>query len=110
GPQWSFPWYRDALRKSLGTYAAADAPRPAELVSNPANADLNKPLIDDYLASADLHLDYAGDYTVMIPGDSLAAVTVNKTRTGFFAPVAADKVVLDQYSSEIIQTDIFREK
>lgn len=110
GPQWSFPWYRDALRKSLGTYVAADAPKPAELVSKPNSARLDKLMIKDYLASADQHLDYKGDYTVSIPADSSAVVTINKTRTGFFAPAAGDKLVLDQYSSELIHIEIFGEK
>ncbi len=112
GPQWSFPWYREALRKSLGTYVAADAPKPESPKSNILNVDSSRASLSlgDYIKAADQHLNYPGDYTLSIPSDSADAVTLNKTRVGFFAPVAADKVILDQYNAELIQLDIFRNK
>ncbi len=108
GPQWSFPWYREALRKSLGTYQPADAPKPETPKSvvqagNPLN-------ILDYVKASDQALDYEGDNMITIPADSSDAVSISKTKTGFFAPVAADKLLLDQYSGKVIQADIFREK
>jgi uncharacterized iron-regulated membrane protein len=112
GPQWSFPWYREALRKTLGTHVAADAPRPETPGSDPANADSlrGQPYISHYLQAADHKLTYKGDYTVTLPADSMAAVAVSKTRVGFFAPLAGDKLLLDQYNAEVIQTEIFRDK
>jgi len=111
GPQWSFPWYREALRKTLGTYQPADAPKPETPKSAMHPGIPLKPLaINDYLNEAGQILKYKGDNTVAIPADSTEAVAISKTRTGFFAPVASDKLLLDQYSGKVIQADIFREK
>lgn len=111
GPQWSFEWYRTGLRKSLGTYQSEDAPKPESPKSDIASIKgIKSVLITDYIKSADKALDYKGDVTISIPADSADAVLVNKTKTGFFAPVAADKIYLDQYSSALIKSEIFSEK
>jgi len=111
GPQWSFEWYRTGLRKTLGTYQSADAPKPETPQSDTTyNNGLKQVLLIDYIKSANKTLDYQGDMTISIPADSADAVLINKTKTGFFAPVAADKIYLDQYTSAPIKTEIFSEK
>ncbi len=111
GPQWSFPWYREGLRKTLGTYQPEGAPRPespkSEIPATPINGALN---ISDYMAIADKHLTYKGDYTISLPTDSTAAVSLTKNKSGFFAPAAGDKIVLDQYSGAVLEKDIFTDK
>jgi uncharacterized iron-regulated membrane protein len=110
GPQWSFEWYRDGLRKALGTYQAVDAPKE-KVPKSVLRAGLNQPLmIAKYLEIADEHLNYPGDYMVAIPSDSTDAITITKTKTGFFAPVAGDKILLDQYTGEVLKIDIFSDK
>lgn len=111
GPQWSFEWYRTGLRKSLGTYQSEDAPKP----ETPKSAIQESPSVKsvmfaDYIRSVDQALDYRGDVQISIPADSADAVLVNKTRTGFFAPAASDKIYLDQYTAEAIKSEIFSEK
>jgi uncharacterized iron-regulated membrane protein len=111
GPQWSFEWYRTGLRKSLGTYQSEDAPKPETPKSDIVSMNGSKSvLLTDYIKSANTALDYQGDLTISIPADSADAVLVNKTKTGFFAPAAADKIYLDQYSSALIKSEIFSEK
>ena len=111
GPQWSFEWYRTGLRKSLGTYQAEDAPKPESPKSDiTAMNGAKSVLLKDYIKSANNVLDYQGDLTISIPADSADAVLVNKTKTGFFAPVAADKIYLDQYTSTPVRSEIFSEK
>lgn len=111
GPQWSFEWYRNGLRKTLGTYRSEDTPKPETPKSDIASIKGTKSvLLTDYIKSADKVLAYQGDLTISIPADSADAVLVNKTKTGFFAPVAADKIYLDQYSSTLIKSEIFSEK
>ena len=112
GPQWSFPWYREGLQKTLGTYRAEGAPRP-----NPVQSTLPGPsqtadplLVEHYLASAGKVLPYSGDYTIVLARDSSSAIAVTKNKTGFFAPSAADKLSLDQYTGAVIAVDIFEEK
>jgi len=111
GPQWSFEWYRTGLRKTLGTYQPADAPKPELPKSDTTNINGSRSLLlTDYIKSVDKVLYYKGDLTITMPADSLEAVLVNKTKTGFFAPVAADKIYLDQYTSVLIKAEIFSEK
>ncbi len=111
GPQWSFEWYREGLQKSLGTYKPKDAPKEKPLRSKiPADSEFTSLSIQDYLRSANQVLSYTGDVTVVLPSDSAATVAVNKNRTGFFAPAAPDRLNLDQYSGEVVKTEIFRDK
>lgn len=108
GPQWSFPWYRESLRKILGTYQLENAPKPISPKSDSAGAGgkSNTLLFNEYIKAADKSLNYPGDYTISLPADPADAIQVTKTRNGFFAPVAADKVFIDQYSARILQSDI----
>ena len=111
GPQWSFPWYREALRKSLGTHQAENSPRPEPLLSvAPTPGAKASLLIEDYLAIADKQLNYQGDYSISLPSDSAGVVVVSKNRTGFFASAAADKTTLDQYTGSVLSTEIFSSK
>ena len=111
GPQWSFEWYRTGLRKTLGTYQAPDAPKPEMPKSDTSYLNGTKSgSLTEYIRSVDKVLDYRGDLTITMPADSSDAVLVNKTKTGFFAPVAADKIYLDQYTSALIIAEVFSEK
>lgn len=109
GPQWSFPWYREALRKSLGTYQPEGFEPPKDPVSTvvAGAAPLN---LSDYLKKADAALPYSGDYSISLPKDSASAITVMKNKTGFFAPSAGDKVLLDQYTGNVLQKEVFSDK
>ena len=111
GPQWSFEWYKTGLRKTLGTYQPADAPKLEMPKSDTSSMNgINSVSFTEYIRSVDKVLDYTGDLTITMPADSSEAVLVNKTKTGFFAPVAADKIYLDQYTSSLIKTEVFSEK
>jgi uncharacterized iron-regulated membrane protein len=111
GPQWSFEWYKTGLRKTLGTYQPADAPKPEMPKSDTSSINGTKSVsFTEYIRSVDKVLDYTGDLTITMPADSSEAVLVNKTKTGFFALVAADKIYLDQYTSSLIKTEVFSEK
>lgn len=118
GPQWSFPWYRTALQKTLGTYKEAPARNEAQdnqKASEP-NQDHATPApavllnIKNYLAEADLVLPYSGDYRVSLPETADTPVEISKNRVGFFAPAAGDKVTLNASTAEVLSTDIFRDK
>lgn len=109
GPQWSFPWYREALRKSLGTYQPEGFEPPKDPVSTvvAGAAPLN---LSDYLKKADAALPYQGDYSISLPKDSASAVAILKNKTGFFAPAAGDKLLLDQYTGNVLKTEVFKDK
>ena len=55
-------------------------------------------------------MPYKGNYTVSLPADADAPVTISKARVGFFAPAAGDRLTLDQYTAATIKVDIFRDK
>lgn len=112
GPQWSFPWYREGLQKTLGTYQSPDA-RPPEAPKSVLPIDVSqtqKPTLAGYLFAAGEVLAYDGDYTLVLPRDSVAAISVSKVKTGFFSPAAGDRVFLDQYTAEVLQIDIFKDR
>ena len=110
GPQWSFEWYRTGLRKTLGTYQSEDAPKPKTPKSDLQTPSANTLLIESFIGVADQSLNYTGDLTISLPADSSDAVQLSKTRKGFFAPVAADKIWIDQYTASVLQSDIFSQK
>src|SRR5690606_15752032 len=118
GPQWSFPWYRTGLQKTLGTYKEAQvrsektggAPgKPAPSKQEEAAPVALLP-ISQYLSSADTALPYEGDYRVSFPKDGVSPIEINKNKTGFFAPAASDKVSLNAETSAVVSTDIFSDK
>ncbi|WP_084287405.1 PepSY-associated TM helix domain-containing protein [Pedobacter nyackensis] len=109
GPQWSFSWYRDALRKTLGTYQPEGFEAPKDPVSKISDKT-TKLNIAGYIAAADKVLDYKGDYSISLPKDSVAAVAITKNKSGFFASAAGDKLLLDQYDAAVLKTEIFKDK
>jgi uncharacterized iron-regulated membrane protein len=76
----------------------------------PANDSLAHSGVSDYIAAVHAALPYSGDFTLNLPADSTSVVMVSKTRIGFFAPVAADRISLDQYTAGMVSSDIFRDK
>lgn len=124
GPQWSFPWYRTALQKTLGTYeerkggndrgGRGSERNKSEAAGNQNGRDQGEKTavallpVEAYLSSADLALPYEGDYRVSISEG--APVEISKSRVGFFAPAAGDKITLDASTAKVISQEIFRDK
>lgn len=118
GPQWSFPWYREGLQKTLGTYKPADKnkaektgrddKRSGDAGKNAADVELLS--ISQYLGTAGAALPYKGDYTITFPNENAATVNVSKNKRGFFAPAASDKLTIDAATATIKKKDIFRDK
>ena len=112
GPQWSFDWYRTGLQKTLGTYKPKDVPKekPLRSLLPEQGISADRLSIAGYVSQADKVLTYPGNYTVTLPEDSIAIAVVSKTKLGFFAPAAADRLSIDQYSGQVLKADIFKEK
>ncbi|HRN55003.1 MAG TPA: PepSY-associated TM helix domain-containing protein, partial [Agriterribacter sp.] len=66
--------------------------------------------ITAYVTAANKLLPYKGNYTVNLPADAKAPVSISKTRVGFFAPAAGDRLTLDQHTAATVKLDIFRDK
>lgn len=111
GPQWSFPWYRTGLQKTLGTYKPEDAPKPEQPASTVPLDSLTKSAnITDYFTAAQQALPGEGDFTINLPADSAATVSISKLHVGFFAPSASDRLQLDQYSANVLKLEVFKDK
>lgn len=111
GPQWSFPWYRTGMQKTLGTYKPEDAPKPEQPKSIvPFDSTIKAPTLSAYLAAAKTALPGDGDFNITLPEDFVSTVAVSKTHVGFFAPVASDRLQLDQYSAQLLKVEIFKDK
>ncbi len=110
GPQWSFEWYREGLRKTLGTYQRADVKKPEEPKSTIPYAEAKSLPIAELIAIADKELVYKGDYSINFASDSAATISITKNKIGFFASAAGDKLIVDQYSGEVLAKEIFSEK
>lgn len=114
GPQWSFPWYREGLQRSLGTYQEAPAERGNARGSRPESRTSKEPAVllpvEKYLAAADAALPYPGDYTVNLPTEHGKPVVIRKNETGFFASAAANEVKLDATTAAVEDVMIFADK
>ena len=121
GPQWSFPWYRTGLQKTLGTYKEQPANRGGGSPQGPGRGSGNmdsgenaNPIellsFSTYLAAADQALPYKGDYRVSLPKDAETPLAVSKNRIGFFAPAAGDQIDLDAATAAVKEVRIFRDR
>jgi uncharacterized iron-regulated membrane protein len=111
GPQWSFEWYREGLQKSLGTYQSPDTPRPTPPTSTvPADSVAQREGIERIVSIANTTLPYSGDLSITLPNNAEGIFAVAKNKTGFFAPAASDRIVIDQYSADVISVDRFSDK
>ncbi len=113
GPQWSFEWYRNGLQKTLGTYKPKEAPGKEKKSKSilPEKGEAIAALsITDCIKEADKVLSYNGNYMVTLPADSTSPIVFSKTKLGFFAPAAGDKLTLNPYTGKVIRTEIFADK
>jgi len=116
GPYFSFTWYREGLKKSLGTYEERSVKGPNQSAGQGKNdvekdqAKIEMLPLEDYLYSVDQTLDYMGEYTVSLPTEGASKVNISKKRAGFFAPAAFDKLVLDVATAKVLEADIFSDK
>lgn len=106
---WSFEWYRDGVSNLMG--AKVFGGRGEKFPGSVVNQQNHKTLgMQDYIKLANKQFPYDGNVRLTLPADEAASAVVYKSKTGFFAPVAADKVVIDQYSGALIKVDRFGDK
>lgn len=122
GPQWSFEWYRTGLQKTLGTYKPKDAGKAPEagnkqqkttVKDSASNVEefINPVLpVSAFINIAGNTLKYEGDYNIQLPAESGSPVIVSKTKAGFFASPAADRLTMNAGNGEITKTEIFANK
>nr|WP_294905732.1 PepSY-associated TM helix domain-containing protein [uncultured Lacibacter sp.] len=137
GPQWSFEWYRTGLQKTLGTYKPAEGGKGGERRSAAEGGDRREGQakgerkqgggskdaaadttslatvqlsIADYVKEADKVLAYNGNYVITLPADAQAKTMITKTKLGFFAPAAGDRITIDPKTGKVMKLDVFKKK
>ncbi|WP_215223290.1 PepSY-associated TM helix domain-containing protein [Echinicola shivajiensis] len=119
GPQWSFPWYRTALQKTLGTYQTPGSrgghggPPQASKGDKVKEKQAETPsflAFEEYLKVVDENLPYEGEYRISIPQDADHKIDISKSKVGFFAPAAGDNISLDIETAEISDLKIFADQ
>jgi uncharacterized iron-regulated membrane protein len=117
GPQWSFEWYRTGMQKTLGTYKPKEVLKENGSKERPAKEKLTADTtlhaalsVADYIKEADLLLPYKGNYTIILPANAEAQTMITKTKLGFFAPAAGDRITMDPKSGKVVKLDIFKKK
>ncbi|MET3112529.1 putative iron-regulated membrane protein [Pedobacter sp. CG_S7] len=114
GPQWSFEWYRTGLKKTLGTYKPEKAAKPKGKSSSekwPVAAipsrEPQKIDLDAYQAAAAKIFNFKGDVMISLPAVAGEEVSITKFKAGFFAPAAADRLALEQFTYKVIRVERF---
>lgn len=134
GPQWSFEWYRTGLQKTLGTYKPAEGGKGGERresgekkegqakaerkegkenelkAADTTSLAVAQLSIADYVKEADKLLAYTGNYVITLPADAAAKTMITKTKLGFFAPAAGDRITMDPANGKVVKLDIFKKK
>lgn len=105
------------MQKTLGTYKPKEAPKEKSQQDQQAKQKqsddttiLASLSVADYIKTADEALTYRGNYNVMLPADKSAPAMITKTKLGFFAPAAGDRITMDQHNGSIIKVEIFKKK
>lgn len=107
GLYWSFDWYRDGLFSVLGVENSRGSGEREEIALEPEGQVLS---LEQLLAIADWELKYEGNYRLSLPDEENPIVSINKYKTGFFAPAAGDQLSLHAYSGAVLQKEVFTEK
>jgi uncharacterized iron-regulated membrane protein len=120
GPYWSFGWYKTGWQKTWDTYQAPKEEKKEDKSKESSTAEqvvedstaLPEPLVislDEALAAANQHLNYAGVVKLTLPEDSQWDLSVSKSRTGFFARAGADQLKLNAQTLELKEKVLFGE-
>ncbi|TXK47422.1 PepSY domain-containing protein [Pontibacter qinzhouensis] len=106
---WSFEWYKDGVSAVLGEEVFKGR-REQPLPSDPATATGTTPNLAAFIEKTNTVLPYEGNLRISLPADATGSVVVNKSKAGFFAPAASDKVQLNQYNNEVLKLEKFSDK
>lgn len=107
---WSFEWYKKGASDLLGDEVFKQR-REKPLPSDPLNAGVaGKPMLAALISTANQSFPYEGNYRLRFPADSAGSYVINKSRTGFFALTAADKIQFEQYTGAVLKIEKFSDK
>lgn len=101
----AFDWFRDGFASTLG----AKKSRKEEPIESTYRLG-KKVELDQIVINANSVYAYNGNLRISLPKDSIGSITVNKTTNGFFTVAGSDKLILDQYSGEVLKLERFSDK
>ncbi|MDR3273438.1 MAG: PepSY domain-containing protein [Flavobacteriaceae bacterium] len=103
---WSFEWYKNGMSSLMKSEVFAGRnEKPVEIeISGNQTIPLSR-----ILDTVNQELPYQGDVRISLPKDSATAMTVSKTKKGFFALSAPDKLFVNPYSGEIVKKNLFKD-
>lgn len=110
GLYWSFDWSRSAILSALGVEAPQRGGGGRVEKAGPEGAPAEYASYAEILAAADAQLSYKGDYRIMVPEATAASVVLTKSKTGFFAPSASDRIEMDRLSATPLKVERFGDK
>ncbi|MFN8416380.1 MAG: PepSY-associated TM helix domain-containing protein [Cytophagaceae bacterium] len=103
----SFEWWREGFGNVFGAQPFTDK-LGKDLISEYTGGTTVS--LDDIIAKGNSTFSYSGSIRVSLPRDSSALTIYSKTQSGFFAAAGVDRVLINQYSGEILATDRFSDK
>jgi uncharacterized iron-regulated membrane protein len=108
GPVMGFDWYKAGFSKALGVKPMKKGQENE--MKSAANTD-SLPAISIATAFAESNELLAGDFTtkILLPKDGDGVITVQKNKEGFFASPAADRLMIDQYTAQVMKVERFAE-
>ncbi|MDI3320375.1 PepSY-associated TM helix domain-containing protein [Pinibacter soli] len=109
GPVMGFDWYKAGFSKALGVNPVKKGQENE--MKSAVNTD-SLPAISIATALAKSNETLAGDFTTkfFLPKDNEGVITVQKNKEGFFESPAADRLMIDQYTAQVIKVERFAEK
>lgn len=105
GLTWSFEWYKSSFINLFGGRKVEQQQLKSDI-----HPGVQKVTLEDVVNVSNGALPYRGDLRVMLPADSSGVIMITKTGNAFFATSVGDRLVLDQYSTVILNKELFSEK
>jgi len=118
GPFWSYQWYKTGWQKTWDIY---QAPKEEKKETSQDQAKKEESSIeeqiqpvyvmsfDEILIAANNTLNYDGNVRITLPEKPGAAISISKSRTGFFARAGADQLKLNPETLEVKEANLFGE-
>ena len=108
GPVISFKWYRDAMGHVLGTKPFSKAFEEPQFSDWNPSKERNSAW-DDFIVKTNEISGRKGVTQIYLPQSPRDSVAVRKTGAGFYNIAATDKIQFDQYSGEVLKSDLFND-
>lgn len=104
---WSFEWYRNGVSTVMG-HEVFKGRKEKALPSMPGGGEAIS--VRQVVAAASAAFPYEGNLRITFPKGDSGSYVVMKTKTGFFALSAYDKIQIDQYTGATLKLERFADK